>query len=122
MDKKHELAIVTHTPGPWVCISDHPNAATAASMVTIIPAAHLDSERWLRTEIVDVYSCDLAHRRANAHLIAAAPEMLEALEEIECLLAYQQEGEETSFNDESLAWHRDKAAKAIEKAKGGSNV
>jgi hypothetical protein len=55
-----------HTPGPWS--SDFPNG-----------------DDWIRTEDGDAIvriGFNQEHREANAHLIAAAPELLEALKAI----------------------------------------
>jgi len=53
-----------HTPGPWE--------------VNIYNGHHVISPKNGRT----IASCNIPNHKANAHLIAAAPEMLEALIEI----------------------------------------
>ena len=82
----------SHTPGPWEVKED-----------TISKAV------WITNDAVSGDICDLYFRsneecikypnaKANAHLIASAPELLEALKE--CLVLI--EGEWTGFNDKDL--------------------
>jgi hypothetical protein len=60
-----------HTPGPWVALSTHPG------QYAIIPTKHQKHENmWTLAYIRDFQSND----KANARLIAAAPELLEALQ------------------------------------------
>ena len=64
-----------HTPGPWKCSQHLGHPAWSV---------HVDSgDRGRGLIIVDgVAGIDREHRLANARLIAAAPELLEALEYI----------------------------------------
>lgn len=76
-----------HTPGPWAVYHDHPDADTAKSLAHI---RALGAEPHLN-EIASVYCCDIAtEQTANARLIAAAPELLEALNSV---LPYVNAGE-----------------------------
>lgn len=91
-----------HTPGPWrVEIDDSPDAAWAWQWPTIVS----DEYEVVGTE--GIYG-DLETDMANARLIAAAPDLLEALKEV--------------FADHDaanrLSWN-DRAAAAIAKATGG---
>jgi hypothetical protein len=106
---------LTHTPGPWVVAPDPGRDCEECG------ACH--EERFLvgwemrgggvvglATILVD------DHEEANARLIAAAPDLLAALEECaERLHAYADYGE--SVKDEALY---DMARKVIRKAKGES--
>ena len=91
-----------HTPGPWrVEIDDSPDAAWAWQWPTIVS----DEYEVVGTE--GIYG-DLETDMANARLIAAAPDLLEALKEV--------------FADHDavnrLSWN-DRAAAAIANVTGG---
>lgn len=70
-----------HTPGPWEKCHDHPNPETARSLANIRGPIG----QWgYREEIATVYGCNGEYDGEmtpdfNARLIAAAPDMLEAL-------------------------------------------
>lgn len=95
-----------HTPGPWRIQGDHGKLwiETNANDDTI-------AEVHRRKEKGSVYSCDEA--MANARLIAAAPEMLEALE----LLLDGRHCQITMLRSDGPI-PTDKARAAIAKAKG----
>ena len=93
-----------YTPGPWLCQTPHEDGSITIigdNLGGLVGAAHC----W-PTE-VETGGSDRV--RANARLIAAAPELLEALEEL--------------FDDpgkiHSIRW-TDKAAAAIAKARGAA--
>jgi hypothetical protein len=97
-----------HTPGPWIRVDQHPVSYTA---VIVAPSGEICS-------LVGGYvHARLAEREANARLIAAAPELLEALEAIlelegeavDCNLYGTGETERQVFNQ---------ARAAISKARG----
>lgn len=76
-----------HTPGPWEKCHDHPNPDTARSIAYIRARG---SER--SNEIATVYGCNGAWGgdmtpEFNARLIAAAPDMLEALWHADLILS-----------------------------------
>lgn len=86
-----------HTPGPWV-------AERRSTMVaTAIDGAY-------GYELFDV-RCDVPEFEANARLIAAAPDLLEVLEQF---VAWVDAPSESAFSDSQLA----AARAAIAKAKG----
>lgn len=68
-----------HTPGPWSVCFDHPDPECRDSIAYIRPTSPVDGF-WEANEIGTVYACDGSdERKANARLIAAAPDLLEAL-------------------------------------------
>jgi len=74
------------TPGPWAIYHDHPNPETAKDMATIRHVGALKHE-----DVTNVFLCDypgkLGERaRANAQLIAAAPDLYEALAHMAAML------------------------------------
>ena len=88
-----------HTPGPWHAETDNGlKPSIAARGLTV-------AEVWSRSEL-GPERCPIA--RANTHLIAAAPAMLEALERIQ----------EHLRDGRSLFTTFDIAGAAIAKAKG----
>ena len=99
-----------HTPAPWTW-SGGSYALTGANHLPILEA--------VEGTIYSEYSSDSAYvdcRPADAHLIAAAPELLEALEELTAGL-YAGEGKTMPLIDgKEVAKARD----AIAKAKGQS--
>lgn len=80
------------TPGPWQKMHDHPNPETRVSLATI--RGPID-KYGIRDEIASVYCCDYRDRKQefNAHLIAAAPELYEALEELQNIVSGLLSGE-----------------------------
>ena len=80
---------IKHTPGPWVIDSDGDGKANA-----IVTSTHLAS---LDDDICEVYGGnkdDDDIRKANASLIAAAPDLLEALRKADALLKNASMGRE----------------------------
>lgn len=74
-----------HTPGPWNVFHDHPDVDTAKAIAFIRPAGSAPREQ----EIASLYCCDLQpEQKANARLIAAAPELLEVVHELQESAAY----------------------------------
>lgn len=71
---------VKHTPGPWTDISDRANARHPMALISTncLDSISIDATKSGRT---------FDESRANARLIAAAPEMLDALRTIESCLA-----------------------------------
>ena len=68
-----------HTPGPWKAIRDPCHYDTLS---TVIGGLH-EKRRGLEHQlIVQVGGWDVDQQEANTRLIAAAPELLEALESI----------------------------------------
>lgn len=88
-----------HTPGPWAVIADGPTRVVAT-----------DTSRPWRIAVVDSPSDADPDVDANARLIAAAPELLAALEEVTstCL--------DAGFHGSDLARSRAAIAKAKGKA------
>lgn len=97
------------TPGPWVCYADTPSVepnwhiVTSANRQRVIANVHIEP--------------GVAMDEANAKLITAAPEMLEALQLFE---RYEQEMESGDHIDGMITYAqlRDAARAAIAKATG----
>ncbi len=87
-----------HTPGPWVA-SRSANAAFTRHPAIISDTGEVAMATWAGNE---------RQTDANARLIAAAPELLSALQKIDANAA------------ESVEWIRRVAQEAIAKATGGA--
>ena len=100
-----------HTPGPWRWDTEYQGLYNMDA-----PEAVLEFEPWegMRLE----YHKDQGRREANANLIAAAPDLLEALEALkrEIILS----DVDMDYIAEHFQPHIDKAAAAIAKARGQS--
>lgn len=68
------MSEMKHTPGPWRVVVDD-----SASQVTGFPCIEADNYQVVGTE--GMYD-DIETDFANAHLIAAAPDLLEALKNL----------------------------------------
>jgi hypothetical protein len=66
-----------HTPGPWVLLGSHESEGFDCYWIKGQPSPFL---RGFTKEIASVSGPQGGEAEANAHLIAAAPELLEALE------------------------------------------
>lgn len=70
-----------HTPGPWSITDDHPTRATL----------HIDQERnagYGDVAVVYRVGVDDARHEADARLIAASPDLLEALRSLHGCVSY----------------------------------
>jgi hypothetical protein len=85
-----------HTPGPWEPLND---------------SGYSNAQVFIDGYYLDVPGEDRATRHANAHLIAAAPELLQALEA--CA-----EREYNGFEPDNQSAHYQRIMAAIRKAKG----
>jgi hypothetical protein len=99
-----------HTPGPWKVVEHYEDASTRKIGLHGCPAIVSEKGVVVVHPEVGIVTEDLSTAKANARLIAAAPEMLEALKE--CL--------EEITNPEEETWpHAQHVAKrAIAKAEG----
>jgi hypothetical protein len=96
-----------HTPGPWTLLLDdryRPGVEASDSAISIVIFGVKNKD----DDYAGIRGKDDQEATANAHLIAAAPELLEALK----TLATQAE----SHGAEGIYW--DKARAAIAKAEG----
>jgi hypothetical protein len=105
-----------HTPGPWAVFHDHQDPATARSLGYVRREA--DDMGWAAPWgfpcIASCFGCEHPEQEANARLIAAAPELLEALLDArEQLRAYEQDASGEDYNSPSIN-------AAIAKATGAS--
>jgi hypothetical protein len=80
--KTRNAMAVAHTPGPWKVDFDSPDSAG------VISPEEISNEG---RRVVDVHGIKGPNFKANAALIAAAPELLEALKDAEDSLNYAQE-------------------------------
>ena len=105
---KRENAKMRHTPGPWVVRTIDQSLATVETQdgeYIICNAAQLRGDDW-KTEH--------AERKANARLIAAAPELLAALQRLVSVIEKQVASPHLAERASPLA----QAKAAIEKATG----
>ena len=108
------------TPGPWVTSGEFTLVGQTGRRWEEYVAEVRPTSGEYRGKIADLQSAncisgiDGNECKANAHLIAAAPEMYEALEELlRCVRSFEQEGEAEWMKSEI----RD-AEKALAKARG----
>jgi len=88
-----------HTPGPWLISYKHEDG----TKIAIDDAHGIDGER--NYDLVTVEHGDPDELLANAHLVAAAPELLKALQDV------------IGWVPGGSAWHTDAAAKSVERAR-----
>ena len=69
---------MSHTPGPWSIYETAGNGGNIPARMEVVAP---ESERAKRL-IANIYGFKLPEGRANARLIAAAPELYKALEEL----------------------------------------
>ncbi len=99
------------TPGPWAINTEGGDSVysttdtTGADIVCLSPM----SEGWLESAM---------HWPANAHLIAAAPDMLEALEALMAVQGIDNPSESECESIESIEAAEALATAAIKKARG----
>ena len=96
----------SHTPGPW----------EVAGSVIVLPNFPHDDICEVFNELDHTVTIPMDQARANAHLIAAAPEMLEALEE--CVLGFERCMKAGHCGQEFIDIKLAPAKAAIRKAKG----
>lgn len=100
-----------HTPGPWKVAGGYGWEETKVCYHIVDPKKGWVAQLWNKYE-EDFKSCE--ESKANAQLIAAAPEMLEALEKVKEYI-------EHSMNYGILAGVPEFVESAIKKARGGEN-
>lgn len=108
--KRCDSNATKHTPGPWTVEHDGPSLAFVTAKAETITGA-----KW---GIVCSVTSDFEHGEANARLIAAAPELLEALEWARDHLNNLEHSEGGLNPGEEHV--REKVLAAIAKAKGES--
>jgi hypothetical protein len=72
------MSAAKHTPGPWKAVRN----ASFWEVVTPLPGQTLDQANEYSPSLAYVWGEGEEQAEANARLIAAAPELLEALKEI----------------------------------------
>ncbi|CAB4156064.1 hypothetical protein UFOVP673_37 [uncultured Caudovirales phage] len=106
-----------HTPGPWSIFTDDKhkhNAGIEAENFSIVTIGYFDETPGIDDSGVKGNTEEEA--LANAHLIAAAPDLLEALEKCAAVIGAPQEGHWATDDEVNDAY--DSAVAAINKAKG----
>lgn len=71
---KPHLETGTHTPGPWLIKKRHDEPEYSNSILSV----EADGKDFVDS-VATLYGCEDPEKLANARLIAAAPELLEAL-------------------------------------------
>jgi hypothetical protein len=94
-----------HTPGPWRIARQNPSPTTGEWMIAGSVLGYL----------AEVRDCGSGDVRANALLIAAAPDLLEALNRV---MSWIDNWSPEFTNDEEWPQDRDAARAAIAKATG----
>ena len=94
-----------HTPGPWVLHQTFADEVVAKEGIVKIADCHED------------LGISKIEREANAHLIAAAPDLLNALAALMCASVNTAEKHESESSNAIWAYIED-GAEAIAKAKG----
>ena len=69
---------MSHTPGPWETCEIAGNGANIPARMEIVAP----EGEWAKKLIANIYGFSLPTGRANARLIAAAPELYEALRDL----------------------------------------
>ncbi len=70
---------MSHTPGPWRVSNNGVGMSVSAGGIRISQSGYVGAA------CMQTQQADIERRNANARLIAAAPELLEALESVLCL-------------------------------------
>lgn len=71
----------TFTPGPWRVNAKYPSEVDAPNGLTVASCWHEEAVG-VTVQLVDVLDCSPEESIANAHLIAAAPDLYAALERL----------------------------------------
>jgi hypothetical protein len=100
-----------HTPGPWIAHTAHESLRVPDSV---------NAECGLHVCDVASYGAAPSQRHANAHLIAAAPDLLEALNYIEAVCRAKAGARNGTVDLADLREFASIARAAIAKAEGGA--
>lgn len=109
MTTKHtpQQTIAGHTPGPWKVITNSDRQLTISTVKPLIGRQYI-------THIAQVNFTPVDNPEANAHLIAAAPDMLKALEEAWCRGYFDEHPDDSEIEVD----YKDSVKQLIYKAKG----
>jgi len=124
--------MTTHTPGPWYAYSLMPKTAYEGYRHGVANAKpegvtkdedgvlHVDFPDWNSTSEIIAKTTDSERSRANARLIAAAPDLLDFAARFEAAVGFLVAGLPTNHAvAKDLIGLRDLARAALSKAKGG---
>lgn len=89
------MADTTHTPGPWI-VRTFPTGRAAAAVLWVTDATPDQGDRFVGQAICSVTGTNPA-AAANAHLVAAAPELLAALRSVVATFADHPDRDEVSM-------------------------
>ena len=106
---------IKYTPGPWEVTQIDCLGNEVVEYGNVRPVNRHMFGHKTSLPIADFYLWDMPEQKANAHLIAAAPELLEALE---CVADIDVSGADDRVIRFILAAAQHKARAAIAKAKG----
>lgn len=107
----NEVSNATHTPGPWIAVESLAIRTTNGSTLAQVRW----DDFWDGDDIAARPRRDDEQAKANARLIAAAPELLEALEGV-----LRTEDSRFRLSDDDWSVFRQLARSAIAKARGAS--
>lgn len=106
-----------HTPGPWEWVVEDGDIEIRMGDAIESPYNCLAHNSFKYVDMIETYKKEQKEQAiANADLMTAAPELLEAAEEIKLMLKVYKEGH--IFTDTN---NFEKLEKAIKKAKGENN-
>ena len=110
---------IKHTPGPWEVTQIDCLGNEIVEYGNVRPVNRHMFGHETSLPIADFYLWDMPEQRANAHLIAAAPDLLEALTDAVIDFDNWAAHEDNHPHEHLVAW-AEKARAAIAKAKGES--
>lgn len=103
-----------HTPGPWSVYDSF------GKTLAVCIGKDANGKRPCIVDWPGFDSCDLPFRqqRANAHLIAAAPDLLAVVRELIAAIADKSIQRSPAYRSDDIEWLGRRAAKALAKAEG----
>lgn len=114
---------VKHTPGPWECEGDFFEVCRvefegSGSYTTISSRSRISGPVAFAVGTPDTHWRDDAEQEANARLIAAAPDLLEAMPDLTAVIAWLRNGCEVQHSITELEIYQRRIDAAIARARG----